>query len=56
MGEKVAYATVSSYLYIPSCIQVPCSLPFWQLYSDFGNFNNGVCYVVKITIAENNPD
>ena len=32
------------------------SPPIWQLHSDFGNFNNGVCDVMKITIAESNPD
>ena len=30
--------------------------PHWQLHSDFGNFNSGVCHVLKMTTAESAPD
>ena len=33
-----------------------CSPPIRQLHSDFGDFNNGVYYIMKITIAKRNPD
>ena len=34
--------------------QVQCYPPFSQVHSDFGDFNNGLCHVMKITIAESN--
>ena len=37
-------------------MQVLCYLPLQQLQSDFGDFNNGVRHVSKITLAENDPD
>ena len=35
-----------------------CYLPLWGLYSDFGDFNDGVCHGMKIslTLAECTPD
>ena len=47
MGEKVVCTTVSLHL----CVH----LPHVQLHSDFGDLNNGVCYFMKIFIAESNP-
>ena len=37
-------------------VQVRCYLLLWLLHSDFGDFMNGVCHVIKVTIAESNPD
>ena len=54
LGEKLVCAAVSPHLYI--CIQAQCRLPLRQLHSDFGDFNNGVCRVVKIIVAQSNPD
>ena len=56
LGEKIAYAIVSSHLKMLSDIQVQCYPPLRQLHSDFGDFNNEVCHVMKMTIAENNLD
>ena len=40
-----------------SVFQVRAMLPLQQLHSDFRDFDNGVCCVMKIiTIAESNPD
>ena len=49
LGEEVACAAVSPNLYIMSYIKVQCYLPLRQLHSDFGDFNNGVYHVMKIT-------
>ena len=43
-------------LYILLCIQVPCCPLLWRLKSNFGDFSNVVCSIIKITIAESNPD
>ena len=53
--EKVVFAIISSHLYTLSYIYVQCYLPLWQLHSDFGDFNGGVCPEMKITVAESNP-
>ena len=37
-------------------VRVPCYPPFRQLHFDFGDFNNEVCHVIKVTVAESNPD
>ena len=55
LGETVACATVSQHLYILSYIQVRCYPPLRQLHSVFGDLNNGVCHVMKITFAESHP-
>ena len=54
MGETVECAAISPHLYIQSCMQAQCYQPLHQLHSDFGNFNNGVCRVMKLTIAKVN--
>ena len=56
LGEKVACATVSPYLFILPYIQVQCYPPLSQLYSGFGDLSDGVCHVIKITIAKSIPD
>ena len=57
LGEKTVDATVSPHLYNRSNIQVQRCYPrFRQRHSDYGDFNNGVGHVVKISIAESNPD
>ena len=50
LGERVACATASPHLsYIRTYM---CR----QLHFDFGDLNNGVCHIMKIAIAESNPD
>ena len=39
-----------------SCIQVQLYPPHWPLHFDFWDFNIGVCHVMKITVADSNPD
>ena len=39
---------------VHAVIQVKCFLPLWHL--KFGDFSHGICRVVKITIADSNPD
>ena len=56
LEENIASAAVSQHLYVLSYIQVQCYLRFWQLHSDFRNSRNGLCYVLKITIAKSDPD
>ena len=56
LGETVAHAAVSPHLYITSYTRVRRYLPFHQLHSRLGDFSIGVCHVMKITIAEINPD
>ena len=41
---------------ILSYIHVQYHPPLRLLHSDFGDFNNGVCHLVEITIAESKPD
>ena len=56
-SETVMFATVSSHLCVlSSYVQVQHNLPHWQPLSDFEDFSNGVCHVMKIAIAESNPD
>ena len=56
LGEAAACATVSLHSYILSYIQAQCFLPLRQPHSDFGDYDIGVCYVMKITIANSNPN
>ena len=44
------------HLNTPSNTQVQHYLPVWQLYCDFGGFSNGLCHVMKIYMAERDPD
>ena len=37
-------------------IQLQCYPSLRLLHSDFGDFKNGVCHVMKITIAKSNPN
>ena len=39
-----------------TCIQVQCSPQLWQLHFVFRDFNDGVCHIMKDTIAETNLD
>ena len=55
LDEKAARAAIYPHLYTLSYIQMQGHLSVGQLYSDFRDFNNGVCQVMKITIAESNP-
>ena len=48
MGEKVACAAASPHLHVQSYTLVRRYQPRRQLHSDFGDFSNGVCYVMKI--------
>ena len=41
--------------FLPSVFNFYAAQPLLQLHSDFGNCNDGVCRVMKITIAETNP-
>ena len=55
MAENVACGTRKPFpphLYIVT--QMQCDPLPWQLHSDFGDFNNGVCHVTNIIIAESN--
>ena len=56
LGEEVAYATFPSHISVLLDIQAQCYSPLRLLYSDFGDFSNGVCHVNKIIIAKSNPD
>ena len=56
MGERVACAAVSTHLHVQSYTLVRRYQPRRQLHSDFGDFSNGVCYVMKIAKTESNPD
>ena len=54
LGEKVACASVSPHLYILLYTQVQC----WRHSAaalPLRDFSNGLCHVMKITIAESNP-
>ena len=42
LDEKVVCTAVSLHL------QVQCYFPFWQMHSDFRDFDNGVYHVVRI--------
>lgn len=53
LDEKVASAALCMRKE-PSHVQVQCYSPLRQQYSDFGEFSNGVYYVIKITVAESN--
>ena len=55
LGEKVGCTTVSPHLCMLS-YRVQCYLPLQQLHSIFRDFNDGVCYVMKIPRSECNPD
>ena len=54
--KRVACAAISPHSCMLSCIQVHCYLPLGQLHADFRDLNNGVHPVMKITVAESNPD
>ena len=54
LDEKAAWSAVSPHLYSLSWVQ--CLPPLWRPHSDFGNFNNWVCHVMKITEAESIAD
>ena len=58
MGETVAYATVSphSFIHCHTYKRTECYPPLLLLHSDLGDFNTGLCHVMKISIAESNPD
>ena len=56
LDERIMCTSVSPQFYILPYIQVQCYPPLWQLHSDFGNFNTGVCLVMKMTTADINPD
>ena len=56
LAEKVMCSVISPHLYILLDIQVQCYTPLHQVRSIFGDFHNGVCLVMKITVAESNPD
>ena len=56
LGEEVACAAVSPYLYRLSYEQLLRYPSLWHLHSDFWDFNNQVFHVMKITIPESNPD
>ena len=56
LGEKVVCAAVSPLLYTLPYMQVQWYLPLQQPHFNFPDFNNGDFYVMKITIAESNPD
>ena len=57
LGETVECATVSPYPHTLPYMPVQCYLPLrQQLHFDFGYFNDGVGHVMKITIAESNPN
>ena len=56
LGEKVACATVSLHSYILSHIKNAGLPATQQLHSDFWDFSDGVCHVMKISLTDNNPD
>ena len=55
-GWEGCVCNVFPHLCIVSYIQVQCSTPLWQLHSKFRDFKSGVCRVMKISVAESNPD
>ena len=56
LGEKVECAAVSPHLRILSYIQVQYFPLLLQLFFDFGDFNDRICQVVEMSVAENNDD
>ena len=52
LGETVVCAAISQHLHMLSQSGVAHHSGSW----DFWDFKNGVFHVVKITVAENNPD
>ena len=50
------FAYTSAKVFLCYFIKVQCYPLQRQLHSDLKDFNNGVCYAVKITNAERNPD
>ena len=48
--------TLFPHLYLLSYIHAQCYLPFWHLHSEFVDFNNRVCRVMKSIVAEINPN
>ena len=57
LGEKIACATVSHFLYIAIYTQAQCCYQqIRQQHSDLGDFDHGVCHVMKFTVAESYPE
>ena len=56
MSERIACAAVSPHLYILSYLQAQCYPPLRQLHPYVGDFNAGVCHVIKIILADCNPN
>ena len=49
LGETIACATVSPHQCMVSYKQVHCCSPLQKLPSDFGDFNDRVCHIMKFT-------
>ena len=57
LGEKVASASVFPHLYVYChTYKYSATRHSGSCTPNFGNFINEVCHVVKITIAQRNPD
>ena len=54
--HTVIHTDVSQHLYTLSDIQVQFYPQLRQRHSDWGNFSNGVCHIMKITTAQRSPD
>lgn len=54
LGWEMVRVTIFPHLYRLSYIQMQCYLPLWQLQSNFGHFSDGVCQVLKVTVAKTN--
>ena len=56
LAERAACSSVSPHFYVLSYIQMQGYQSLRQLHFDSRDHNSGVCHVMKITIAESNPD
>ena len=54
--KKATYAAAVLQLRVISFVQVQFYSPCWQLLPDLGDFSNGICQVVKMSITEKSPD
>ena len=54
--SRYTWSTLFPHLYMLMYTQVYCYLPIPQLYSNFRDFHNSVCHVIKMTTIETNPD
>ena len=56
LASKEKTTTIMTLVQAVIDIQVQFYSPLWHLYFNFKDFNSGVCYVMKISVTESNPN